>query len=84
MIATLIGSGLAIGGSILSITGALVNNLRHDHRKAMEIWMFSNIMLLLWACGYLAGYWNGALSMGAVALMYGAFTVSNAWGLTHV
>lgn len=79
-----IGSGLAILGSSISVVGALVNNLKHDHHRAMELWMFSNVMLLMWSIGYLAGYWNGGLSVGALMIMYFIFTISNFWGLFHV
>lgn len=77
----LIGSALAIVGSLISIAGALVNNCRHDHKKAMELWMGSNVMLLAWSVGYLAGLWDGGLSVGALMVMYLIFTVSNVYGL---
>lgn len=78
-----IGTGLAICGSFLSVCGALVNNLQHDHNRAMKIWMVSNILLLAWSVGFLAGMWNGGLSVGALMVMYLIFSISNFWGLTH-
>lgn len=79
-----IGAGLAIGGSIISVAGALINNLKHNHRGAMKLWMFSNVMLLAWSSGYLYGIWNGGLSVGALMVMYLVFAVSNFWGLFYV
>ena len=76
-----IGTILAITGSILSVLGALINNLRHDHRRAMEIWTYSNILLLVWAAGLSIGAWNGGLSGAALCVMYAVFMISNAWGL---
>lgn len=80
----LIGSSLAICGSIISVAGALINNLKHDHRRAMRLWMVSNIMLLAWSAGFISGLWNGGVSVGALMAMYLIFSVSNFWGLTHV
>ena len=80
----LAGSVLAVSGSIISVAGALVNNLKHNHRGAMQLWMFSNVILLGWSIGYLAGLWNGSLSIGALMVMYLVFAVSNFWGLFYV
>ena len=77
----LLGTSLAVLGSILSVHGALTNNLKHDHHGAMTIWMYSNILLLIWCVGNLMELWNGNLSIGAMMCMYLVFTVSNAWGL---
>jgi ABC-type xylose transport system permease subunit len=68
-------------GSILSVIGTLVNNLEHNHILAMRIWAWSNPMLAVWAIGYLAGIWNGGVSVGALLGMYAIFTVTNWWGL---
>jgi hypothetical protein len=80
----LIGSSMAISGSIISVAGALINNLKHDHRRAMRLWMVSNIMLLAWSAGFISGLWNGGVSVGALMAMYLIFSISNFWGLTHV
>lgn len=78
---SVVGICLATGGSILSIIGTLINNLRHNHVGAMKIWGFSNPMLATWAVGYLMGWWNGSLSVGAMLVMYLVFTITNWWGL---
>ena len=80
----LVGTAFAVLGSIMSVIGALTNNLRHDHHRAMEWWMYSNILLLVWCAGNLGGLWNGGISIGAMMCMYLIFTVSNVWGLFHV
>ena len=59
----LLGTSLAVLGSILSVHGALTNNLKHDHHDAMTIWMYSNVLLLVLCIGNLMGLWNGNLSI---------------------
>lgn len=78
-----LGMSLAVVGSILAVIGALINNLWHKHITAMEIWMVSNILLLVWSGGYLAGWWNGGVSILALFCSYAVYASSNYWGLTH-
>lgn len=78
----LIGSALAVVGSLLSIIGTLVNNLLvnklpNNHLHAMRLWAWSNPMLAIWAIGYIAGIWNGGVSVGALLVMYSIFTVTS-------
>ncbi len=87
MIPTIIGSALALAGSTISISGALLNNLWLNHHVAMRLWMVSNILLLVWALGFFLGYWNGGLSGVSLIAMYAVFAITNAYGLmryTHV
>ena len=79
----LIGSCLAVMGAMISVIGAIFNNIWHDHSGAMQWWMISNILLLVWAAGLMAGIWNGGLSALALVVMYLIFAVSNYWGMTH-
>ena len=76
-----IGPVLAISGSVLSIFGALLNNLWLDHAGAMGLWMFSNVLLLAWAYGYDKELWDGGLSGKALVAMYLVYTVTNFYGL---
>lgn len=76
-----LGTLLATIGSCVSIYGTLVNNLKRNHIRAMEIWSISNVILLVWATGLSMDLWNGGLSGVALIIMYGVFTVSNQWGL---
>ena len=46
--------------------------------------MYSNILLLIWCVGDLAGLWNGGISVGAMMIMYLVFTTTNVYGLYHV
>ena len=79
----LVGTAFAVLGSIMSVIGALTNNLRHDHHRAMEWWMYSNILLLVWCAGDLGGLWNGGISIGdgLMCLNYAFMLVSGVWGL---
>ena len=76
-----IGETLAVLGSIISVIGTLYNNIRHDHHRAMELWFFSNLFLMLWAGGYVLGYWDGGVSMAALFVMYCIYFVTNVYGL---
>lgn len=76
-----IGLALAVIGSAISITGALVNNLLLDHILAMQIWRFSNFILLAWAFGTYKQWFNGGLSAAALCCMYAIFTITNEIGL---
>ena len=79
------GNILAIAGSILSLTGALVNNLWLSHTEAMWIWMISNPLFLVYFVGVDMKWWNGQhISTRALIVTYAVFTVSNFWGLLHV
>lgn len=81
MILETIGTLLAFIGAAFSITGALFNNLAYRHVTAMKIWMVSNVLLLVWAIGYVLGLWNGALSGIALIVMYLIFSVTNLFAL---
>jgi hypothetical protein len=81
MSTTSIGSALAISGSFLSILGTLVNNIWLDHTLAMGIWMFSNPILFAWAYGNDKKWWDGGLSIKALAITYAIFTITNFYGL---
>ena len=76
-----IGSALAIVGTIISIAGTIANNVWHKHILAMQIWMFSNVILVAWSIGNALDYWGGGLSGVALAIMYFIFTSSGAHGL---
>ena len=76
-----IGVILAVVGSIISITGTIVNNIWLYHTLAMGIWMISNPILFGWAYGSYKKWWNGGLSFEAVGCMYAIFTITNFYGL---
>lgn len=69
---------LAIIGSILSLVGALVNNLWLDPLLARKIWMFSNPVFLGYFVGADLKWWNGQhISTRALIVTYSVFTVTN-------
>jgi len=85
MIMKNIGVGLAITGSVLSLIGALVNNLFLMHTQAMYFWMASNPILLAYFIGMDKGMWNGQhLSNRSLILLYLIFAASNFYGLWMV
>lgn len=80
-----LGTILAVSGSVLSITGALVNNLWLSHVNAMLVWAVSNPLFLAYFIGVDMGRWNGQhISTRALIATYAIFTFSNMWGLCHV
>jgi hypothetical protein len=76
-----IGADLAVLGTIVSCCGVAANNLYLDHTLAMQIWVFSNIILGAWAFGLYKRYWDGGISGAALFLMYGFMLVTGVWGL---
>lgn len=80
-----IGNILAVTGAVLSLSGALVNNLMLSHVDAMYIWMISNPIFLAYFIGVDMKWWNGEhISTRALIVTYAVFTASNFWGLLHV
>ena len=51
-----IGTVLALVGSVLSLTGALINNLMLDHVTAMWVWAISNLLFLAYFVGVDKGW----------------------------
>jgi hypothetical protein len=78
---SLLGFPLALAGAILSILGALDNNLFHHHRRAMLLWMLSNPLLFIWAVGMMLGLWADGLGLAFIAGMYLLYIFSNAYGI---
>ena len=76
-----VGTALAVCGSILSLSGALVNNLFLMHTMAMWFWQASNPILFLWAYGTYKKWWDGGISIEAIGIMYFVFSITNAYGL---
>jgi Ca2+/Na+ antiporter len=78
------GFSLAAIGAVISCLGVVYNNIRLDHIAAMEVWMFSNTVLLIWSFGLYKKWWDGGLSGAVLCGMYLFYTVTNIWGLMHV
>jgi hypothetical protein len=79
-----LGNLLAVSGAILSLSGALINNIMLDHAGAMWVWMISNPIFLSYFIGADYGWWNGEhISTRALIITYAVFTVSNFWGLMY-
>lgn len=78
-----LGNILAISGSILSLFGALINNIFLSHTQAMMIWMVSNPILLVYFVGMDMKLWNGShhLSNRAIICLYLVFTITNFYGV---
>lgn len=77
------GFDIAIVGSVVSCAGVVENNLFLDHVAAMQIWMFSNIILFVWAYGLWKQKWDGGLSGMVLCGMYAFYSITNVWGLMH-
>lgn len=79
-----VGLGLSLTGCIISATGTVVNNIFLDHVFAMQIWRFSNFILVGYFFGNYKGWWEGGLSAGAMCLLYVIFCITNEWGLQNI
>lgn len=51
------------------------------HDLAINIWLFSNLFLLIWAVGFIKEWWNKKLSIEYIAVMYAVFTVCNIYAV---
>lgn len=80
MIAT-IGTSCAVVGSTISVIGNLVNTIQKDHSRAIELWTFSSALIIIWATGFLLGWWNGGVGVAAILGMNVVFFASNLWGI---
>jgi hypothetical protein len=76
-----IGSVISILGTIVSLYGVYLFNIRHNHDRANEVWCFSNLFLMCWAWGYRSGWWTDGLSADALFTMYLVFTVASIYRL---
>jgi len=76
-----IGLDLAVIGSAISIIGVLYNNVLLDHRSAMQIWVFSNTIFVLYFYGREKDLWDGGLADKVMKWMYAFMLVSGVWGL---
>jgi hypothetical protein len=77
----ILGSALAIIGSLIACIGVHVNNQRHDHIRAMKLWGWSNPMLCVWSVGWCLNLWDGAVPVAGLAVMYAYYSLSNRMGL---
>jgi len=78
---TLLGSLLAIIGSVMACYGVWVFNVRKDPATANLIWSASNPLLFVWAIGYIMQLWDGVMPIVVLAAMYGYYTAASWWGL---
>jgi len=76
-----LGLDIAVLGSIVSCIGVIWNNIFLNHIAAMQIWAFSNLILLVWSYGLWKKKWDGGLSGLVLCLMYFFYTITNVWGL---
>jgi hypothetical protein len=79
----IIGSALAIIGSLIACIGIHFNNQRHDHIRAMELWSWSNPMLCVWSVGWYLNLWGGAIPVVGLTIMYSYYWISNYIGLRN-
>lgn len=76
----LAGSGLIIFGTAIGTIGGIVNAVNY-HNMAIDLWFFSNLALLMWAIGFVKGWWNKKLSVEWIAGMYLIFTIMNIYAI---
>jgi hypothetical protein len=76
-----IGQCLVVAESILTSIACIYNNIFLDHIFAMKIWRISNVLMFLWAIGFLRKWWKDGLAARALVGMYFTFIVTNEIGL---
>jgi len=76
-----IGEVLAISGAIISAAATVINNCLLDHTLAMQVWFFSNPIMLAYFIGLRLKKWNGVISLDAMILLYAFYVLTNAYGV---
>jgi len=76
----MIGWVLIVLGSGFGIIGGIINAINY-HDAAIDVWTISNFLLVLWAIGFIKGWWNKKISVEALVLMYAVFTVCNIYAI---
>jgi len=76
-----IGEALAIIGTLISAIATLINNCMLDHTLAMQVWFFSNPVMLAWFIGHRLKKWNGGLSIDFMIGLYTFYILTNMYGL---
>jgi hypothetical protein len=78
---TYIGNWIAILASAISIYGVFQNNLLLNHTAAMQTWVVSNTIFVVFFYGQYRGWWNGGLSSAVVCATYAFMLVTGLYGL---
>lgn len=76
-----IGLDLVVVGSCISCIGVIANNILLNHILAMQIWVISNFIFIVYFYGRGSNWWDGVLSDRVMCLMYVVMFVSGIWGL---
>jgi hypothetical protein len=79
-----VGVCLSLVGCIISVIGVIANNVILDHLLAMQVWRFSNYIMVGYFFGNYKGWWEGGISAGAMCILYVIFSITNEWGLQHL
>jgi hypothetical protein len=79
-----IGLDLAVLGSAISIIGVILNNVFLLHVAAMQVWVVSNLILMVYFYGNWKKWWDGGLSSEIICLMYVVMLISGIFGLVKV
>lgn len=75
------GADLVVIGALISCIGVTANNIFLNHIFAMQIWVLSNTLLMIWAYGLWKKWWDGGISGFALTVMYAYMLVSGVYGL---
>ena len=78
---TIVGTWIAIIASAVSVVGVFFNNILLQHTTAMQIWVVSNALFILFFYGQAKGYWNGGLSSATICFTYAFMLVTGVYGL---
>lgn len=76
-----LGLDLAVLGAIISSAGVFANNILLNHTLAMQIWVPSNAIFVLYFFGRWRDWWDGGISNAVMCAMYVMMLVSGVIGL---
>jgi hypothetical protein len=76
-----VGAIIVVLGTIIGVLGTFVNNVFLDHVTAMQIWRWSNFLLLAFFVGLWKKWWTSSIGAEVMCLLYAFYIITNEWGL---
>ena len=76
-----IGLDLAVLGTVISIVGVVANNIFLLHYIAMMVWLFSNLIFIVYFYGRAKDWWDGGIPDMLLCINYIVMLVTGIFGL---
>ena len=78
---TRIGQLVVVLGVATGMIGGIYNALLY-HDIAIDLWLYSNLFLLLWAIGFRKKLWNSSLSVDFLIILYAFYELCNIYAIS--